>query len=519
MLKQIDITLSPVDAQKTDNYTEYASKILKISKNRISYIKLVKHSIDARQRDIKVQLRFVIVIDEPNYKPEKIIFEPKNVTNSKEVAIIGAGPAGLFAALRLIELRLKPIIFERGQDIHQRKRDIATMYKNNKININSNYCYGEGGAGTFSDGKLYTRSSKRGNVNRILELFYLHGANENILYEAHPHIGSDKLPKVIENIRNRIIEHGGIFHFNTQVVDIIIVNGKINGLKLNNGTIFKTTNLVLSSGHSAKDVYKMLASKNILLAAKDFAMGVRIENPQEIINKIQYHNYSKIELLPAAIYNIVQHVNGKGVYSFCMCPGGVIIPASTSDNEIVVNGMSASKRNSGFTNSGFVTEIKNEDLTEFKKFGVFAGLEFQSHLEQLAFNNGGGGLIAPAQRIIDFIKKKKSYDLPKSSYIPGISSSEIHNWLPKFMSENISKALQMYGQREKDFINENAIMIGVESRTSSPIRIPRNRETFEHVEINGLYPCGEGAGYAGGIVSSAIDGMNVAESIAKKIKD
>lgn len=517
MIQQIDIILSPVDAQKKDNYPDYASKALKINKNKISFIKLVKQSVDARQRDIKIQLRFVVVIDEPDYKPEKIIFEPENVTNNKEVVIIGAGPAGLFAALRLVELGLKPIIFERGNDVHQRKRDIAEMYKNNKINTDSNYCYGEGGAGTFSDGKLYTRSSKRGNINRILELFYLHGADENILYEAHPHIGSDKLPKVIENIRKRIIGAGGIFHFNTLVKNLIIVNGRITGLKLNDNSIFNTNNIILSTGHSARDVYKMLAANNILLEPKDFAMGVRIENPQEIINKIQYHNYPDIELLSSATYNIVQQVNGRGVYSFCMCPGGFIVPASASDNELVVNGMSASKRNSGFANSGFVTEIKTEDLNKFKKFGIFAGLELQSHLEQLAFKNGGGGLIAPAQRIVDFIKKQKSNNLPQSSYIPGVHSSEMHNWLPEFISESISKALQNYSRQTKGFINENSVMVGVESRTSSPIRIPRIRETFEHIQIKGLFPCGEGAGYAGGIVSSAMDGMNVAESITKML--
>ncbi|MBI5540165.1 MAG: NAD(P)/FAD-dependent oxidoreductase [Bacteroidia bacterium] len=514
MIQQVDLVLSPSDASKSDSYSDYVAKKLKINKSQISFIRLEKRSVDARQRDIKVQLRFVVVIDEPGYSPEKILFNQQIVENAKEVAIVGAGPAGLFAALQLIELGLKPVIFERGKDVYDRKRDIATMYRNNEINAESNYCYGEGGAGTFSDGKLYTRASKRGNVNRILELFYLHGADENILYEAHPHIGSDKLPKVIENIRKRIIEAGGEFHFNTQVKEILIKDGKVDGILLNNDSIFPVSDIILATGHSARDIYRMLFAKNILLESKGFAMGVRIEHPQNIIDNIQYHGFNRGELLPAASYSIVQQVSGRGVYSFCMCPGGFIVPAATAGGEIVVNGMSASKRNSPYANSGFVTEIKDDDLIEFKKFGVLAGLEFQSYFEQMAFYYGGGGIVAPAQRIIDFIQKKTSSDLPETSYTAGVKSSDMHNWIPKIISENLSKALQNYSQRAKGFLTENAIMVGVESRTSSPLRIPRNPETLEHIQIKGLYPCGEGAGYAGGIVSSAMDGMNVALKIA-----
>jgi len=517
MIHQINMVLSPADALRTESFSEYASKFLKINKSQISFIRLIKRSIDARQHNIKINLRFVVVVDEPGYIPEKILFNKQNVSDSKEITIVGAGPAGIFAALRIIELGLKPIIFERGKDVHERKRDIAIMYKEQKVNSSSNYCFGEGGAGAFSDGKLYTHSFKRGNVNRILELFYLHGADENILYEAHPHIGTDKLPKLIENIRHSITEAGGVFHFNTQINEILIDDGKVSGLLLNDGSVYHTSCVILATGHSARDVYKMLVAKNILLQPKGFAMGVRIEHPQEIIDNIQYHNYPRGEFLPAASYNIVQQVNGRGVYSFCMCPGGFIIPAVTAQGEVVVNGMSASKRNSLFANSGFVTEIRNEDFVDFKKFGVLAGLEFQAWFEQLAFSNGGGGLIAPAQRIIDFIQLKTSQTLPETSYIPGTSPSEIHKWMPKTMSKNISKALQITGQHIKGFLSENAIMVGVESRTSSPVRIPRNSDTLEHVDIKGLYPCGEGAGYAGGIVSSAMDGMNVAEKIAKYI--
>ncbi len=514
MIKQVDLVLSPVDAARTNSHLGFITKKLKINKTQVSFFRLEKKSVDARQREIKVQLRFIVVVDEPGYSPAKILFNQQNISNAKEVAVIGAGPAGLFAALQLIELGLKPVLFERGKDVHERKRDIATIHKSQIINPESNYCYGEGGAGTFSDGKLYTRSSKRGNVNRILELFCLHGADENVLYEAHPHIGSDKLPKVIENIRLRIIEAGGVFNFNTRVKEIIVADKKVNGLLLSNGSVFSVNNVILATGHSARDVYRMLNAKDILIESKGFAMGVRIEHPQSVIDNIQYHGFSRGELLPAASYNIIQQVNGRGVYSFCMCPGGFIVPAATTQGETVVNGMSASKRNSPFANAGFVTEIRDEDLTEFKKFGVLAGLEFQSYFEQLAFHNGGGGLIAPAQRIIDFILKRTSSSLPETSYISGIVPSDMHKWMPKIIGDNIGNALQMYSQRTKGFLSENAIMVGVESRTSSPIRIPRNPDTFEHVEIKGLYPCGEGAGYAGGIVSSAMDGMNVAIKIA-----
>ena len=518
MIQLAEIVLSPVDASKSEKHIDYISGQLKIAKSRISFFKIVKRSIDARQRDIKIRLQFSVVIDEPGFKPEKIIFQENDVRQAKEVHIIGTGPAGLFSALRLIELGFKPILFERGKDIHERKGDIATTYKNQIINPDSNYCYGEGGAGTFSDGKLYTRSSKRGNINRILELFFLHGANENILYEAHPHIGTDKLPGVIEKIRQRIIECGGEVHFNSCVCEILIENNEISGIKLRSGQIVKTSKVILASGHSARDVYRMLKNQNILLESKSFAMGVRLEHSQEIIDNIQYHGTPRGEYLPAASYNIVQQVNGRGVYSFCMCPGGVIVPASIAQGEIVVNGMSASKRNSPFANSGFVTEIREEDLIDFNKHGVMAGLEFQSWFEQLAYTKGGGGLIAPAQCLNDFISKKVSGNLPKSSYIPGVTSSEMHHWLPTFMSENISQGLKQAGQKMKGFLTNEAIMVGVESRTSSPIRIPRNKETLEHVQIKGLYPCGEGSGYAGGIVSSAMDGMNVAEKISLLFK-
>lgn len=514
MIQLVELVLSPAEASQSGKHLEFASKVLGISKSRISFFRLVKRSVDARQKEIKINLKFSVVIDEPDYKQESIEYFAKNVKESPEVHIIGAGPAGLFAALRLIELGLKPIVFERGKDVHERKRDIANQYKENEINPDSNYCYGEGGAGTFSDGKLYTRASKRGNINRVLELFFLHGANENVLYEAHPHIGTDKLPSIIEKIRQRIIDSGGQVLFNTQIIEIITENNQISGVKLKDGQIVKIKLLILASGHSARDVYRMMNDKQIALEAKGFAMGVRIEHPQQVIDRIQYHGTPSSEYLPAASYNLVQQINGRGVYSFCMCPGGFIVPASTAKGEMVVNGMSASKRNSPFANSGFVTEIREEDLIDFKKYGALAGLEFQASFEELAYKNGGGGLISPAQCLNDFTVQKASKILPKTSYIPGIISSEMHRWMPSFISNSLSSGLKYFGQRMKGFLTNDAIMVGVESRTSSPVRIPRDRETLEHIQIKGLYPCGEGSGYAGGIVSSAMDGMNVAEKIA-----
>lgn len=514
MQKTINIILTPEQASKENVYKPLVAKELKINKSKISLIRVINRSIDARSRNIKVNLRLFVVFDEPAPKEEEIIFRYQDVKYKTEIIIIGAGPAGLFAALRLIELGYKPIIFERGKQVSDRKKDIALLYKEQEINPDSNYCFGEGGAGTFSDGKLFTRSKKRGDTQKILEVLKFHGANENILIDSHPHIGTDKLPNIIENIRETIINAGGEIHFNSRVTDFIINDAQIKGVEINNNLKITAQAVILATGHSARDIYELLHKRNIQLQAKPFAMGVRIEHPQSLIDSIQYHCKVRSEYLPAATYNLVRQVNNRGVYSFCMCPGGFIVPASTSPNEMVVNGMSPSARNSKFANSAMVVELRLEDLKEYNKYGELAGLKFQQKVEQLAFNNGGNKLVAPAQRMADFVNNRISASLPETSYIPGIISSPLHFWLPENISKPLQQGFKQFGKRMRNFLTNEAIIIGVESRTSSPVRIPRDNDTFQHPEIKGLFPCGEGAGYSGGIVSSAVDGEKCAEKLA-----
>jgi uncharacterized FAD-dependent dehydrogenase len=402
---------------------------------------------------------------------------------------------------------------ERGKNIHERKKDIAQLNKNQSLNENSNYCFGEGGAGTFSDGKLFSRSKKRGNTQRILEIFHYHGAQDEILYEAHPHIGTDKLPQVVENMRKTITDCGGQVIFNAKVIDLLINNTKIEGVKIENGEIFRSKAVILATGHSARDIYQLLDNKKIMLQSKGFAVGVRVEHPQALIDEIQY-SHKKNKFLPAASYNLVNQVEGRGVYSFCMCPGGIIVPSATEQKQVVVNGMSSSKRNSHFANSGIVVEIKPEDLVDYQQFGKLAGLHFQQYLENLAFvNNGGRFQTAPAQRLDDFVRLKLSADLPESSYLPQIISSPMHFWLPKIVGQRLRSGFKLFDKKMKGFITSEAVILGVETRTSSPIRIIRDNETLQHPQIHGLYPCGEGAGYSGGITSSAIDGERAAEVI------
>ncbi|OGU15750.1 MAG: FAD-binding protein [Ignavibacteria bacterium GWA2_35_8] len=515
MMYNIDIILSPKEVSDFNTIKRLLAKKLEINEEIIIKVELVKKSLDARNGKVNYQVRANVYTDNESIPvQEKFVY--KNAGN-KKVLIIGAGPAGLFASLRLLENGIKPIIIERGKDVHNRKKDIALLNRNVELNKNSNYCFGEGGAGTFSDGKLFTRSSKRGDVSKVLKILNLHGAKDEILYESHPHIGSDKLPKIIENIRATILNNGGEFHFDSKVTDFIIVQNQLKGVIINDSNEFFAENVILATGHSSRDIYELLYKRNIHIEAKPFALGVRIEHPQELINEIQYGKNYNPEYLPNAIYSLVNNYNNRGTYSFCMCPGGFIVPASTESNEMVVNGMSPSSRNTPYANSGIVVELKLTDFEEFKDFRALCGLKYQNAIEQMAFNNGGLGFIAPAQRLTDFITGKLSQDLPFNSYIPGVVSSPIHFWLPEVISSNLKQAFLAFDKKMRGYITNEAIILGVESRTSSAIRISRNKDTLEHLEIKGLYPCGEGAGYAGGIVSSAIDGDNVAQKIIEKL--
>ncbi|MDR1652056.1 MAG: NAD(P)/FAD-dependent oxidoreductase [Prevotellaceae bacterium] len=517
MPKQIQINIPPENAYNEELTKKFIADYLKINKDDISAIRILKRSIDARKHTPKINMLAMIYFK--NQKPLPLItteFTYKNVEEQEPVIIAGAGPAGIFAALRLLELGLKPVILEQGKNVHERKKDIAQINRNVSINPLSNYCFGEGGAGAFSDGKLNTRSTKKGNVQRILETFHLHGAPQNVLYDAHPHIGSDKLPEIVEKLVQTIVEHGGQIHYNTKVTDIIIRNKKIVGCKTADNNEFKAKALILATGHSAHDIYKLLDAKKIAMEPAGFAMGVRVEHPQSLITTIQYHSLIN-KYLPVASYSLTTQIGERGVYSFCMCPGGHIVPSASAENQIVVNGMSVSDRNSPFANSGIVVEIRPEDVpAEFQQHGALAGLKFQQHLESLAFkNNGGRGQTAPAQGLLDFVTGRLSDNLAKTSYLPGLIPSPLHFWLPEFISKRLREGFRFFNQRMRGFITNDAVVVGVESRTSSPVRITRNTETFQHIEIKGLFPCGEGSGYSGGITSSAVDGENAAYGVAK----
>jgi uncharacterized FAD-dependent dehydrogenase len=515
MHQELQLILTPEQAEKQDLLTKQVADKLQISPLHITRLRTLKKSIDSRAFLPKVNVTVEVYWDEK--APEMVLpkFHYNFVGKNSPVLIIGAGPAGLFAALKLIEGGLKPIILERGKNTHDRKVDIAQLHRNNGINVDSNYCFGEGGAGTFSDGKLYTRSKKKGNSQRILEIFHFHGADENILFEAHPHIGSDKLPKVIENISKTITACGGEIHFEQKLTEVLIENNQVVGCKTADGSIFEAKSLILATGHSAHDIYEMLNNQGIALEAKGFAMGVRVEHPQKLIDSIQYHCAERGQYLPSATYNLVDQVNGRGVYSFCMCPGGHIVPAGSTQNEIVVNGMSASQRNSPFANSGIVVEIRPEDIpADFQHYGVLAGLKFQQYIEHLAFtNNGGMGQVAPAQRLGDFVKGKLSADLPECSYLPGLISSPLHFWLPDIISSRLREAFKLFDRKMRGYLTNDAVVVGVETRSSAAVRIPRDPETGQHPVISGLFPAGEGSGYSGGITSSAIDGENAANFV------
>lgn len=508
-----------MEAGEPDRLKSVVSGNLKVDKDRIREIVVVRRSIDARNSRIKINLSLEVYLDEQPGKIVKPHFNYQFVGKKKPVVIVGAGPAGLFAALHLIELGFKPVILERGKAVSDRKKDIAAIHGEHLINPDSNYGYGEGGAGTFSDGKLYTRSKKRGDVRKILEVLNFHGAQDEILIEAHPHIGTNVLPKVIGSIRETIERSGGEYHFNSRVTDLILDNGKIKGVVLQNGDRVEGVAVVLATGHSARDIYYLLQRNRILLEAKTFALGVRIEHPQELIDKIQYHGTSRGKYLPPAAYTMVEQVGERGVYSFCMCPGGVVVPAATAPGELVVNGMSPSHRGGKFANSGMVTEIRMEDIPkEFHRFGDFAGLEFQQAVEKNCFREAGESQLAPAQRLADFVQGRRTSSLPETSYRPGITSSFMGDWLPVFVTSRLRDGLARMGQKNRGYVTNEAIVLGAESRTSSPLRIPRSDETLEHLQVKGLFPCGEGAGYSGGIVSSAVDGERVAEMIGQLFK-
>ena len=517
--------MSPGEAVRAEVRKSLAAKELGINVSRINSVLVRRRSIDARQKHVAVRLLADVFIDE---KPEgEIIFENKfsysDVSKKPSAIIVGCGPAGMFAALRLIELGIKPVIIERGKDVRNRRRDLAAINKQHIVNPDSNYCFGEGGAGTYSDGKLYTRSGKRGNIRRILENFVLHGASPDILVDAHPHIGTNKLPQVVTALREKILEHGGEIHFGTRVTDLIFSGGKIKGVCCIEIATGKSREIlseavILATGHSARDIFSILNDNKILIEAKPFAMGVRIEHPQPLIDEIQYHEAKRNPFLPPASYSLACNIGKKGVYSFCMCPGGIIAPAATSEGEVVVNGWSPSRRNNPYANSGIVVSVDEKDFKKYFKHGALAALYYQAFVEQKSFAAGGKNLGAPAQRLTDFIKEKKSTSLPSCSYIPGINPAILDDVLPPEIASPLREGLKYFSKKMKKFLSEEAVLVAVESRTSSPVRIPRDRETLQHPQMEGLFPCGEGAGYAGGIVSAAMDGERCAEKCAEVLR-
>ncbi|HOZ51228.1 MAG TPA: FAD-binding protein [Chitinophagaceae bacterium] len=510
MIKEIQVQLLPSEANQEGSLRHAISQYLSLKKTSGFEYEILKKSIDARGRTVKILFKVRVFIDELILPFHTIEFKAKNVSNLDPIHIIGAGPAGLFCALQCIELGLKPIVFERGKNVKERRRDLAKLNKEGILNEESNYCYGEGGAGTYSDGKLYTRSNKRGNVQRVLDLFHLFGADKSILYEAHPHIGTNKLPAIIEAIREKIISCGGEIHFNSKLTNIKLTNERISSITINENVIIPVNQIVLATGHSANDIYELLYSKKIFIESKSFALGVRVEHPQSLIDSVQYHCDIRDENLPPASYSLVEQVDERGVFSFCMCPGGIIAPASTKANTLVVNGWSPSKRNNPFANSGIVVSVDQHD---YKDESPLAGLKYQYEVEQKAFEAGGGKYVAPAQRMVDFVNNKNSATLPSCSYLPGINSSQLSGVLPTEIYSSLSKAFSQFGKKMKGYFTNEAIVVATESRTSSPVRIPRDKLTMQHVQIRNLYPCAEGAGYAGGIMSAAMDGMKIAEQI------
>ncbi len=519
MIQEFQLRVLPEQAASEQNITTYVAREEGIDRASIKSVRVLKRSIDARQRTVMVNLKVRVYINEFPADDEFPRIAYGDVSGKPQAIVVGAGPAGLFAALRLIELGVRPIVLERGKNVHDRRRDIALISREHRIDPESNYSFGEGGAGAFSDGKLYTRSKKRGNVDRILQIFCQHGASTSILADAHPHIGTDKLPGVIEAMRNQIISSGGEVHFETRMEQLIVEGDTVRGVVTADGREFLGS-VILATGHSARDVYYMLHSKGVELESKGIAVGVRLEHPQQLIDSIQYHNPAgRGDYLPAAEYSFVTQVKGRGVYSFCMCPGGFVVPAASGPEQLVVNGMSPSNRGSVWANSGMVVELQPEDFgKQYAVHGVLAGIKYQEDLERQCYLNGNCRQTAPAQRMTDFVNRRNSFDLPRSSYSPGLIASPLHFWMPEFIATRLQEGFKYFGKVSRGFLTREAVMIGVETRTSSPVRIPRDRESMTHIRLAGLYPCGEGAGYAGGIVSAAIDGERCAEALALHMK-
>lgn len=543
MIHEYQLRILPEQAASEQSLKQYINREKGLDVRTINAIRILKRSIDARQRTIYVNLTIRVFVNETPSEEEFERTDYPNVEGHPAVIVVGAGPGGLFAALKLIELGLRPIVVERGKNVRERKEDLARISREHKVDAESNYSFGEGGAGAYSDGKLYTRSKKRGSVEKILNVFCQHGASPTILSDAHPHIGTDKLPRVIENMRNTILACGGEVHFQTRMESILIEGQKVKGIETNTGKTFLGP-VILATGHSARDVYRWLYAHGVQLETKGIAIGVRLEHPSMLIDQIQYHNKNgRGKYLPAAEYSFVQQVDGRGVYSFCMCPGGFVVPAASGPHQLVVNGMSPSNRGTKWSNSGMVVETRpedlllpemqlqaepfpesNESLTEelILRDGkqpegtihTLAMMRFQEKLEQICWQQGNMRQTAPSQRMVDFTRKKLSYDLPATSYSPGLVSSPLHFWMPSFLSERLSKGFQLFGKSSRGFLTNEAVMIAVETRTSSPVRIVRDKDTLQHLTVEGLFPCGEGAGYAGGIVSAGIDGERCAEAVA-----
>ena len=522
MTKEYQIRVLPVVAASENAIKRYLAEEQGIDQRTINSVRVLKKSIDARQRTIFVNLKIRVYINEVPQDDEFEHTEYQNVEGRPQVVVVGEGPGGLFASLRLIELGLRPVVLERGKDVRERKMDLAQITKTQKVDPESNYCFGEGGAGAYSDGKLYTRSKKRGNVNKILNVFCQHGASTSILADAHPHIGTDKLPRVIENMRNTIIKCGGEVHFQTKMTRLVVEGERVTGVEAvdlkTGGELTFSGPVILATGHSARDVYRLLVESNIHIEAKGIAVGVRLEHPSQLIDQIQYHNREgRGKYLPAAEYSFVTQVEERGVYSFCMCPGGFVIPAATGPQQLVVNGMSPSNRGTQWSNSGMVVELHPDDVGGDSS-DPLCMMHFQEKLERDCWQQGNMKQTAPAQRMADFVNNRLSYDLPKSSYAPGLISSPLHFWMPPFVAKRLQEGFKKFGKMSHGFLTNEAVLIATETRTSSPVRIARDPATLQHVTVQGLFPCGEGAGYAGGIVSAGVDGERCAEMCAQYVE-